>query len=112
MCHQCGRSGSWAQLEDHLSLRRPGSGRKASRLPPAVTEEPPPLPTAAARLWEAAQPTDSLEADTLLPALERLGLQVSRLAAGERGAIKPRPPILPWYSHPSSHSCRYLTPLY
>ena len=78
MCHQCGRSGSWAQLEDQLSLRRPGAGRRAARLPPdaAAEDEPPSLPAAAARLWEAAQPADALPPETLQPALERLGLQV------------------------------------
>ncbi|XP_043240174.1 twinkle protein, mitochondrial-like [Amphibalanus amphitrite] len=75
VCHQCGRSGSWAQLEDHLSLRRPGAGRKAARLPPAAAEEPTPPPAAVTRLWEAAQPAESLEQDALQPVLERLGLR-------------------------------------
>ena len=79
MCQQCGRSGSWSQLEDHLSLRRPGSGRRAARVPPTAAPEPPP-PPAAARLWEAAQPADSLDGETVQAALERLGLQVSVMA--------------------------------
>lgn len=74
VCHQCGQSGGWPQLEDHLSMLRDRRGRRAAvKLAPAA---PPALPPAAARAWEAAVPAEAADAETLLTALENLGLKV------------------------------------
>ncbi|XP_037087742.1 twinkle protein, mitochondrial-like [Pollicipes pollicipes] len=72
MCHQCGRGGTWSQLEDQLSMLYSPKGKRVRLPPPPPPAAPPPSVT---RLWEAAQPVEAADADTLQAALERLNLQ-------------------------------------